>query len=145
MLSGAVIMAVLLVPMLASATHITDLVGLADCEGWAADLTVHWRSTVWAGDLDYVVVLTNADGEELEVFEGAMELVRDDGQDQVYSFGGVWEGMYQSDGFTATGTFHLVAPHGEDVEESTMGFEVDLGCTVDESNQSWSSLKASYR
>ena len=129
---GAILTAAIVIPGLASATHLTEVTGNANCSGWDASVTVQWRSTVYAGDLDYSVVLFDEDGFEVTRSEWAGEITRTDGQIETYLFDGLWD-MQLCGNFTVVGTFHLVAPWpGNPDEESTMEFTAAFTCECNE-------------
>jgi hypothetical protein len=129
---GTILTALILLPGLASATHITEVTGNADCEDWNASATVHWRSTVFAGDLDYSVVLFDAGGAEVTRFEWAGAITRDENVDTTYLYGDMWN-MDLCGDYTVVGTIHVSAPYPNNPnEESTMEFTTSFTCICDE-------------
>ena len=71
------VLTLLLLPGLATATHLTEVTINGDCEGWTATVNVHFRSTVYEADLDFDIVLFDAEGVELERFRHETTVTRD--------------------------------------------------------------------
>jgi hypothetical protein len=64
----SVLMAVLALPGLASATYLQDVTGMADCDGFTANFCVKWGSAPYA-DICYTAVLTDDSGAEIAAFD----------------------------------------------------------------------------
>ena len=65
--------------------------------------------------------------------------------DSCANLGGLWEGEFESTGFTVSGFFHLVAPWEQGVDEELVDFSIELECTVADEDASWSTVKGLYR
>jgi hypothetical protein len=122
---------VITIPGLASATHFTEVVGSADCVGWEAAATVYWRSTVTVGELDYSVILFDADGNEVTRAEWIGTVNRTTYPEQTYSYGGEW-GIPLCGDFTIVGTVHISAPWEGGPEDDTMRFSSAFTCVCEE-------------
>ena len=144
---GLTLSAVLLLPVMASATHIETFTGNADCHGWSATIDVMWRSEVYSGDLTMVIVLANDQGDELESVVVNDTLTRDPDSSwmQSYTFSGEWQGAYAASYFVAYMGFELSAPYAEGTDVSHAGDEFMLECTVDDETFSWGTVKSLYR
>jgi|GEM_PF-1669190 len=145
-----VLLAVIVLPGMATATHMTTVSVNGDCDGWTATVDVHFRSSVFEADLDFVILLLDSEGVELERFEHASVITRDaeSGADVVYNFGGTWEGLFQSAFFVVQGDFHIYAPYGWGgvyLDEETKETELQLECTVPTEDYAWDRVKSLYR
>lgn len=128
-----VILAAFLVPGLAMATHIEDLVGSADCDGWNAEMSIVWRTGIYEGTLDYAVILLDDQNNEVvrDEWSGALDRGTDY-PDEIFTYGGTWDLELCGD-YTVIGTFHVVSPYGDGlVDESTMEFTAAFSCICDE-------------
>ncbi len=144
MILGAVMLSLLMVPAMASATHFTNIVGVSDCDGYSADAGVHFRSTAASMDLSYTITLSNMDGDVLETITDSMTVIN--GGDVVLNFSGLWEADAESEsGFTVLGVFDLVSTFPGGVDEDHIEFSNVLSCTVDSENVSFDSVKSMYR
>jgi len=143
--------ALLLLPAIATAdgtTMVLDRVGNVDCDGWSASVTIQWREGIYEGDFDWTVVLMDADDNVLEEQGDAFVLTREVDQPEIvtYEFSGPWEGTYDPQLFQAMGTFHLLAPYPDGIDETTVVFTQTFECdTVANENSSWSTIKSIYR
>ena len=139
---------VLLLPMIASATHITSLAPDADCAGWTVDVTVRYRSTAFEADLVMEVLLTDEDFNVLETQNLDDHLVRaqSDYQTQMYSYAGDWTV------FAPAGEYHMIItvsveapyPGGVDFQELTLD-QMFLCNVVPTESNTWSAVKDLYR
>lgn len=141
------LVAVAMVPGLASATHF-DTVGVTgDCGGWTAQLGVMWRSDVYNGNLDYLIQLMDGNT-VLESFVWSGPLVRNPGDPQLvtYTFSGPWAGNYSSGApYTITGDFHIVAPWTGGIDDETMSVSAGFQCTVAAESTTWGTIKSLYQ
>jgi hypothetical protein len=141
-------LAILLLPVVASATHVTGVELNGDCGGWSADVTLRYRSTVFEVQADYTAVLTDADGNELEVFTWDGTLTRDEGSYfvQMYDYAEEWSVVAPPGDFTITLMYHIYAPYDGGVDEETFEISQDFSCTVIPTEaQTWSDVKGLYR
>ncbi len=141
-LAIALLSVALMAPGMASATTLTGLDAMGNCEAWALEASVHWGWSTLQANLDYVVTLTDLDGNVLEEVVYAGVLTRPQGSpvNQVYEFSGNWEGTHYAPGFIMTGFVHLVGPNND----TTLEFSETLDCTVASEDVSWGTLKAYY-
>jgi len=144
------LLAIFVLPGMAMATHMTSVSVNGDCEGWTATVDVHYRSSVYEAAFDFVIILLNAEGQELERFEHGSVISRQpgDGPDAVYNFGGSWEGYFQSSFFVMQGNFHIYAPWGYGgvyLDEESKEAELQLECTVPTEDVTWDRVKTLYR
>jgi len=139
-------MAVVLLPLMASATILTDLTGEGDCNGWSAMASVHWGSATEA-DLDYTVSILDDDMNVLETFTWAGIVSRDgDVVNQVFSFYDEWTINADAGNFSIMGDFHLVGAYPGGVEHSYLSFTNTFTCDVVSTEaHTWSAVKDLYR
>jgi len=145
LLLSSVLAAMLILPGLASATHFTEVVAMGDCDGFTAQLDVHFRSTAEYLDLHYDVAVLDTDSNEVEMVSGDMHIVQEDDQDISFmvsdSFTSVFDGM-----FVVSGTFTLTSPHpgGVDTDEATFENGIECGSVAND-EVSFDSMKSMYR
>jgi hypothetical protein len=142
MILSAVMLSLLMLPAMASATHFTYLTAMGDCIGYAAETGVHFRSTVDSFDLDYTVTLSDMDGVVLETFSDAMTVTGSG--DIVLNFSDEWT-VFATGRFTVAGTYHLVSTYPGGVDEETVEFSNEIQCTVASEDVSFDSVKSMYR
>lgn len=149
MVLGFALLAVLVLPVVASATHLTDFDGTADCDGWCATYTISWHSQVFEAELEYAVVLMNDEGDVLNEIVVSETITREPGSEavQFYEICAPWEGNFVASYFTVLMAFELTAPSGTGGADqvSSFGAEIMLECTVDADDTNWGSLKSLYR
>ncbi len=115
-------------PGAALATHVADFVPTADCEGWAADFTVWYLTSSTTADLNYRVVVADADGTEVVRIEESTLLSADGSYGTDYQFGEAWDTELCGD-LMVDFSFELV-PHGEDrvdLDTGSVAFSCDCG------------------
>lgn len=142
-----VLTALLTLPAVAPAqSMLLDRVGNADCDGWYAEVTIQWRDGIYSGDFDYVVQLLDMDNNVLEeqTWVGVLERTMDDPEIMTYEFSGLWEGEFPGPMFVASGTFNLVAPYPEGVDQTTVSFTHEFECTVSAEATTFSQIKSIY-
>lgn len=146
-MTALVLATMALLPAIASATHFTDIVVGADCEGWWAQAEVYWRSSSFVGDLNYSIGLVDEDATILEQIDWAGQISRelDDPQFMVYNFAGSWSGTFNGPHFGVVSMFHLVAPWDGGVDDETANYTTEFDCTVATENSTWSTIKALYQ
>ncbi len=144
LLMSSVLMAMLLLPALASATHFTDLVAMGDCEGFTAQADVHFRSNAEFLDLHYEVVVMDEDLEVVMV-SGDLHVVQEDSQDISILLADTFD--VALDGyFVVSGTITLTSPYPDGVDEDMVTFENMIECgSVATDSSSFESIKAMYR
>ena len=129
----------LTIPAVASACHVTEVAGNADCSGWELCTSVYFVSSVDEGSLEYSVTILDADGEEVTSFGETLVITHEPGAgDFEYCYSGIWDGTYQVSGATVVLTSAL------DGQNPTV-FTFDLECTVGAEDASLGSLKSMYR
>lgn len=144
LLTSAVLMAVLALPSLAGATGITNLVGIADCDGFNAQVDVHFRSSAEYLDLHYRVAVLELDW-EIVVVEGDLHVVQEDSQDVSImvsdQFNTVLDGV-----FVVAGTITTTAPYPGGVDVDSAGFSNEIQCgSVDNTPSTFENIKSMYR
>jgi hypothetical protein len=144
LLLSTVLMAVLILPGLASATHITEMVAMGDCQGFNAQLDVHFRTDAEYLDLHYEVYVMDG-SMEIVMVSGDMHVLNDGDQDvtiMVSDFFNVALDGY----FMVVGTFTLTSPYPGGVDEEMASFETAIECgSVDNETHSFENVKAMYR
>lgn len=129
----------LAVPAVASACHVTEVSGDANCLGWSLCTTVHFTNSVDSGSLAYAVTVIDGEGVEITSFGETLTITHEPGAgDYEYCFEGVWEGEY------AVADAIVQITSSLDGQNPTV-FTFDLDCTVDSDTATLGSLKAQYR
>jgi hypothetical protein len=143
----AALMAVLLLPSLAMATHFEGLSGSADCEGWSAEVTVQWRTGIYEGTLDYTIQLQDAEGAVLEevIWSGPFTRGAEDPVTVIYEFSGTWEEPLDQSDLVLYEAFSIDAPWDEGVDVDTTELTTEVSCNVPVDETSWSAVKSLYR
>ena len=130
MLAGA-LCAILILPGLASATHFDAFDVTADCDGWAYNAEVYFRSTVYEVDVDYLVVLTDDMGAEVARFEGTTGVTRQEDRTVFLNNMDVW-GVELCGTYNVFASIYLYSSYGEGLfDEDTMTFEDTFTCECD--------------
>ncbi|MFO7653034.1 MAG: hypothetical protein R6X25_04345 [Candidatus Krumholzibacteriia bacterium] len=144
---GLITLMAVMVPAAASATHLNGIDAAADCSGWNATLDVTWRTGVYEGTLDYSVRLLDLAENVLfeDTWTGLITRETTDPRDMMYTFNGIWQGVFSGPAFLARGDFHLVAPYSSGIDEETISFDLDLQCTVSSEEATWGAVKSLYR
>lgn len=141
---SSVLMAMLILPGLASATHFTNVVAMGDCDGFVAQLDVHFRSTADFLDLHYEVAVMDADN-EIVMISGDMHVMQENEQDMTIMVSDVFNTLLDGE-FVVSGTFTLTSPHPAGVDEDMATFENTIECgSVDSDGVSFDSIKSMYR
>lgn len=138
-------LAIAMVPGVASATHLNGVVFLGDGNSWTAQVSVTWRDGIYAGDLDFA--LTLLDGEtvlEEYAWEGPLSRAESDPQDMIYTFEGNWSESYPGPVFRLLGTFHLVAPWDGGLDDETSEVDVQLPNLAAAEVSTWGIVKALF-
>lgn len=134
----AACLAVVAMPAISTACHVTDVWGNADCNGWELCTTVYFNSSVDEGSLEYTVAIYDGNGDMIYNFGETLTISHDPGEGTYeYCFSGIWEGEYLVSGATVKLTSSL------DGENPTC-FTFDLECTVDTEDTSFGQLKARF-
>ncbi len=145
LLMSTVLMAVLLLPALASATHITEVVAIGDCYGFNAQLDIHFRSTAPSADLHYEVAVMDMDSNEIVMLSGDMVVMQEDSQDVTVMLSEMW-GIDLDGSFVVNGTITLSSAYPGGLDEDMVTFESSLDCgSVSTDATSFESLKSMYR
>ncbi len=141
---SSVLMAVLLLPALASATHVTNLVAIADCEGFTAQVDVHFRSTADFLDLHYEVAVMD-DDMEIVMISGDLHILQDGEQDISFIISELFNTALDG-AYVVNGTISLTSPYPGGVDEDMVEFSNPIECgSVANDEVSFESLKALYR
>ena len=123
----AILLTFLMIPGLAWATNIIELVGDADCYGWSATATVHFGSVDRNAMLDYTVTLMDVDmGATVDVQTGTEDLGFVAGETLTFDYGGTWSDLCGN--FKVTGLFVMT---GDDLYDEA-SFMTMFTCYCDE-------------
>ncbi len=117
----------LVLPTLAAAGTLESLSGTADCETWAADLTVSFRPGIMMSRIEWSVVLQDAAGIEVDRFEFAEFIQIPAEPTKVYSFAGTWNPVLDGD-YKVTGSFSVFDVFDDGFNETSDSFVIDLAC-----------------
>lgn len=144
LLLSSVLLAMLALPGLASATHITDVVAMGDCDGFNAQVDVHFRSDAEFLDLHYDVVVLDDDMEMVTV-SGDVHVLHEDTQDVSILVSDLFNTSL--DGyFVVSGDITITAPFPNGVDIESAHFENNIECgSVDNDAVSFENVKAMYR
>lgn len=146
MILSAVMLSLLMLPAMASATHFISMDGGSDCLGYNASVGVHFRYLVDDMDLTYTVTLSDMNGMVLETITDSMVVAQGSERDIVLDFSGMWSvDATSADGFTVHGIFELVSEYSGGVDEDSIEFSNVLSCTVATEAVSFDSVKSLYR
>ena len=139
------VLAAVMVPAIASATHVNwvDLNG--NCAGWTAEFNVDWRENVYTADVDYMITLYSGNV-VLEQVNGTTVITRpmNSPNNASYTISGPWSGTFSGSSFHIEGQIHLVADWNGTPEESTVTGASNFDCSVAAEAQTWSTIKALY-
>ena len=145
LLMSTVLMAMLMLPAMASATHFTDLVAMGDCDGFNAQADVHFRSDAEFLDLHYEVAVMDNDSMQIVMVSGDIHMENDGDQDISIMISDLWN-MALDGSFVVSGTFTLTAPYPGGLDDDSISFENDIQCgSVAAEETSFESMKAMYR
>lgn len=144
MVLSLVMLSLLMLPAMASATHFSYLVGMGDCHGYVADAGVHFRSNGPSMDFSYTITLTDNDGIVVETITDSMVVLHDGDQDIILNFSGLWT-VDVATGFTVMGVFDISAAYPGGLDEDHMEFSNVITCTVDAEAMNFDSVKSMYR
>lgn len=119
-------------PAAAQITEFQDFTGSADCNGWSVDATVHYWEGARMVRLEYDVVLSDADGVEVERSSYAEWIPFTAGETAVMSLGGSWSATPDA-GWRVQGDFALldVMPDAENRSEESFVTALDCAVPVD--------------
>ena len=144
-----IILVVALVPAVASATNLYSLYTDSNCDGWSAELSIVYRSTLFEVDAWYTVVLSDKNGDELETihWEGILDRPEGSISYQTYHLYGEWSV------FAPAGTYDVVIsagisfvdPWGQNVSQETTVADMFECDSVANEATTWSDLKSLYR
>jgi hypothetical protein len=145
LLLSSVLAVMLIIPGLASATHFTNVVAIGDCEGFNAQIDVHFRYNADFLDLHYEVVVLDEDSMEVEMVSGDINVLHEGDPDVSFMVSDLFETVL--DGvFVVSGTFTLTSPYPGGVDEESTSFENGIECgSVANDEVSFESMKAMYR
>jgi hypothetical protein len=140
------LLALAVVPGVASATHFNEVAVWGDCQGWTAQVEINWRTGIYSGNVDYTIRLMDGNT-VLEEHSWAGILGRNlgDPQDITYTFQGPWSGAHSGVLFTITGVFHVVSPWDGGIDDQTVSYSADFQCAVASESSTWSTIKSLYR
>lgn len=140
--------ALLLVPALAGATHLTSVDVTGDCIGWTGNTEIWYRTGVLELDATFTVQLKDEAGTVLETTTWTEHLTRDaaDPQNQSYERYGEWTYYGPSGQYFALMTVSFEAPYADGVDTGELTDEELFFCaTVPVDVTSWTELKSIYR
>ncbi len=122
-----VLVIMLALPTLGSAATLDTLSGTADCNAWAADVSINFRPGAFFVRLEYIVVLQDAGGVEVDRFDFSEFIEIPATSAASYNFSGVWASAPDGN-YTAVGEFivHDLFDGGENVSSAI--FTSDLAC-----------------
>ncbi len=145
LLLSSILTAMLILPGLASATHFTNVVAIGDCEGFNAQVDVHFRYNADFLDLHYDVAVLDEDSMEVVMVSGDVHVLHEDDPDVSFMVSDVFNTVL--DGyFVVSGTFTLVSPYPGGVDEESVTFENAIECgSVANDEVSFENMKAMYR
>lgn len=129
-LSVAAILTALILPAVAQAVILDQVTGSADCNGWQADVTIWFREGATNATLFRVVVLSDADGQEVERFEETSEAELRPGELVTIPYTGTWAET-PGDGWQVTGDFRLLDNFTDGYNETTGAFTTAVVCVTD--------------
>ncbi len=117
----------LVLPVLAGAATLESVSGTADCNGWSADLAVSFRPGAFFVQLEYSVVVQDANGAEVDRFDDATFLTIPEASTTSYNFTGAWTSELDGN-YTVVGEFilHDMFDGGQNV--TSAAFLSDLAC-----------------
>jgi hypothetical protein len=117
----------LVLPVLAGAATLDSISGTADCNGWSADLEISFRPGAFFLQLEYSVVLQDANGAEVDRIDDATFVTIPGTSTASYNFTGAWTSELDGN-YTVVGEFilHDMFDGGENVTSAT--FISDLAC-----------------
>ncbi|PID81978.1 hypothetical protein CSB20_00140 [bacterium DOLZORAL124_64_63] len=139
------LMAILMLPAFASATHITNVVGMAECDGFSASVDVHFRSNAEYLDLAYTVEVLDADMNVVHTATNTLHVVKGDDADITVMIDEAWNTL--PDGtYTIRVNMDLTSPYPGGVDTDTHSCETTVDCgAVANDVINFESLKALYR
>lgn len=145
LLMSTVLMVVLILPGLASATHFTDVAAIGDCQGFTAQLDIHFRHTAEFLDLHYEVVVMDDDSMQLTMVSGDMHIVMEDTQDISLMIADTFDEALNGL-VVISGTFTITSPHPDGVDVDVATFENEAVCgSVPTDKVNFENVKAMYR
>ena len=141
---SSVLMAMLILPGLASATHFTNVVAMGDCDGFVAQLDIHFRSTADFLDLHYEVAVMDMDN-EIVMISGDMQVMQEDEQDITVMLSESFNALLDGE-FMVYGTFTLTSSYPGGMDEDMATFENAIQCgSVASDEVSFDGIKSMYR
>jgi hypothetical protein len=143
-----VALAAIMAPGIASATHLVRVDGFGDCDGWFLGFQIHFRSTVFEVNAEYLVELVDGEDNLLESFSWSGVLTRPPlgPQAQFFTYVGEWTVFAPAGSYFVRGWVAFSAPWEGGVDEGSLGFESALACaTVATEEQTWSAIKELFR
>ncbi len=125
---STVLAAALILPVSASAVEFVSVDGVADCNGWSSDVQIWFRTGATNVELSYVVVLTDAQGAEVQRFEATQALPITTGDPVTFTFAGQFASA-PGEGYGVTGTYHLYDYFTDGFNDMIAGFLASPDCT----------------
>lgn len=137
---------IVLVPLVAGATHFEDVQVAGDCDGWELATGVYWRPDLSEGELSYAIRLVDAEGNILETQMWTGVIYRSENP-EVYSFNGQWEIEPAGDELSVQFAVQIVTDTDlGNIDDLTEGNSETFACNaVAAEAQSWSTVKELYR
>ncbi len=143
------VLGILILPAVASATNFVDPSLTADCISYETDFSVQFRPDLYTVNFDLIVTITNDLGEELFRYEMSEVLVRDDGALQAYHFSAFWNDV-TDEIIPLFGLMdinaEMVLHYPESPYPDRVFFTDQFECAVVPNDETgWGSLKSTYR
>jgi hypothetical protein len=126
-LSVAVILTALILPCIAQAVILDKVTGSADCNAWQADVTIWFREGANNATLVQTVVLTDADGQEVQRFEETGDVPLRPGELVTFTYTGAWAET-PGDGWQVAGDFRLLDNYTDGYNETVGTFTTAVAC-----------------
>ncbi len=114
-------------PSLTVAGNLENVSGTANCTSWSADLLISFRAGTFMSGLEYSVVLTDANGAEVDRFVYSEFIEIPTTETAVFTFGGAWTSILDGD-YTVTGDFTVYDFFGDGQNLSSGTFTTDVAC-----------------
>ena len=147
------LLAVMLVPAVASATHfVGDVTFAADCFQWSADGLVQIRTGVAEAQLSTVITITpEAGGDPVLTLYDETTLMTDEDRIVDMNLGDLWNNMTEEivplqGTYVVHAVITLSGPYAGGIEEETVEFMVTMTCDVVANEEiTWGAFKSIYR
>ena len=124
--------ATLILPGAVLGVEFVSVSGVADCNGWSSDVEIWFREGATHVELSYDVVLTDAQGTEMERFTAVEPLAVTVGPPVTFTLAGAFAGQPDG-GCMVTAEYHLYDYFTDGFNDQVSGFTATPSCApVDE-------------